>query len=68
VNAESMTHHQIFNFIEQTVQQSNSKNAINVGIVQYSHIGDNYNYQVNSETIRRIVQQELNWTYPVQMY
>jgi len=60
VNSESMTHDQSSNFIEQTVQQSNSKNATNAGIVQHSHIGDNYNYQADSETIRQIVQQELN--------
>lgn len=54
-----INNHQGSNFVEQTVLQSNSEFSTNAGVIQDAHIGHNYNYQNDPETIRRIVQEEL---------
>lgn len=59
ISSDSTSDHQDSNSIEQTVQQSNSEFSTNAGIIRNAHIGHNYNYHNDPETIRRIVQEEL---------
>jgi hypothetical protein len=59
MNSDSTNDHQSSNSVEQTVQQSNSEFSTNAGVIQDAHIGHNYNYQNDPETVRRIVKEEL---------